>query len=120
MNILADENVAKDVVAWLRNFGHDILYASEARPGSPDTDWLTKAELERRILLTSDKDFGDLVFRDSLNSHGIVLLRIGELTVAETLARLQAVWSVIEANPTGSFIVVTQTKIRVRPLTAKP
>lgn len=117
MKILADENLARDFVAWLRNSGHDVLYAAEAVPGAPDTTWTTRAENEQRILITSDKDFGELVFRDGLSSHGILLLRFDDMTVGAALARLQSVWSVVEANPTGHFIVITEKKVRVRPLT---
>ena len=70
MRILADENVARDVVAWLRTSGHDVLFAAEARAGAPDIDWAAQAEQEQRVILTSDKDFGELVFRDGLASHG--------------------------------------------------
>lgn len=66
--------------------------------------------------MTSDKDFGELIFRAHLNRHGVVLLRMEELTVAERLARLQADWSVIEANPSGQFIVITEKEIRIWPL----
>lgn len=117
MKILADENLARDLVAWLRASGHDVLYAAEAAPGESDPTWATRAEQEKRVLITSDKDFGELVFRDGLSSYGVVLLRLDDLTVAEALARLQSVWSVVEANPTGQFIVITEKKVRVRSLT---
>jgi predicted nuclease of predicted toxin-antitoxin system len=116
MRILADENVARDVVAWLRADGHDVVYAAEDRSGAPDTYWATRSEQEQRVILTSDKDFGELVFRDRLVSHGIVLLRLDELTVAEVLARLRQVWSIVAANPSGRFIVITENKVRVRTL----
>jgi predicted nuclease of predicted toxin-antitoxin system len=116
MKLLADENLARDIVGWLRGNGHDVVYAAEIRPGATDVDWLNQAEREGRILLTSDKDFGELVFRDGLNSHGVVLLRLEDFTVSEALVRLQGVWSVIEANPAGQLIVVTENKVRVRPL----
>lgn len=114
MRILADENIAKDVVAWLRTSGHDVLFAAEAEAGAADTQWVARAEKEQRVILTSDKDFGELVFRDGLTSSGVVLLRLDDLTVPEILARLQNVWSVVEANPSGRFIVVTESKVRVR------
>ena len=59
-----------------------------------------------------------MVFRDHLNSHGVILLRLDDLKMTERIARIQSVWSVIEANPTGKFIVITATKIRVRSLVA--
>lgn len=120
MRILADENVARDVVAWLRSTGHDVLFAAEVRAGAADVDWAARAEAEQRVILTSDKDFGDLVFRDRLASGGVVLLRLEDLRVAEILARLQAVWSVVEANPSGRFIVITESKVRVRSLLPDP
>ncbi len=114
MRILADENVARDIVAWLRSGGHDILFAAEASPGTADARWVEIAEQEQRVILTSDKDFGELVFRDGLTSHGVVLLRLDELPVPAILARLRAVWSVVEANPARRFIVITEKKVRVR------
>ena len=116
MNFFADENVARAIVAWLRGKGHDVLFASEAKPGTPDVEWLREAQDSARLIVTSDKDFGELIFRDHLNSHGVILMRMEELTIKERLTRLQAVWAVIEANPSGKFIVITEKKIRVRPL----
>lgn len=89
MQFLADENVAVPIVAWLRELGHDVLHASDQQAGAPDADWLSRAEAEERLILTSDKDFGELVFRDRLNSHGVVLLRLETLTVADRISRLK-------------------------------
>lgn len=120
MRILADENMARDVVAWLRATGHDVLYAAEAQAGAADVQWAARAEQEQRVILTADKDFGELVFRDGLTSYGIVLLRLDDLTVLEIVARLQSAWSVVEANPAGRFIVITEHRVRVRPLPSGP
>ncbi len=117
MRILADENVPRSVLTWLRATGHDVTSASEVGMGDPDTHWLTLAESEQRLILTSDKDFGDLVFRDHLTTFGIILLRLDDLPIPAWVTRLQEVWSVVEANPTACFIVVTSKRVRVRPLT---
>ncbi len=69
MRILADENIARDIVAWLRSGEHDVLFAAEASPGTADIRWVEIAEQEQRVILTSDKDFGELVFREGLTSH---------------------------------------------------
>ncbi len=117
MKLFADENVARSLVAQLRARGHDVLYAAEAQPGAPDTDWLTRAEAEGRLILTSDKDFGDLIFRDGLTSHGVVLLRLGALGLPDRLARLEDAWPTVEAHSAGKFLVITPSKIRIRDLT---
>src|SRR5688572_6900174 len=113
MKFFADENVARPLVVWLRDHGHDVLYAAENQPGAPDIDWIHEAEQGERLILTSDKDFGELIFREHRNSYGVILLRMERLTVTKRIARLQAVWPVIEANPTGHFIVITEKKARL-------
>ena len=117
MLFLADENIAGAMVEWLRGRGFDVLSASEAAPGDSDSNWLDRGEAEGRIIITSDKDFGELVFRDHRNSHGVILLRLEALTIDERVQRLSEVWGVVEANPSGRFIVVTPNRVRVRALT---
>lgn len=116
MRFLIDENVPRPIFEWLQSQGHDVLLAGEVAAGESDSHWLTLAESEQRLILTADKDFGELIFRDHLNSHGIILLRLFDFPLADRLARLQSVWSVIVANPSGRFIVVTSKRVRVRPL----
>jgi predicted nuclease of predicted toxin-antitoxin system len=116
MKLFADENMARAIVIRLRDLGHDVLYASEVQPGAADSDWLNRAEAERRIILTADKDFGDLIFRDRLTSHGVVLLRLGDVPLKDRLTRLEQAWASVEAHPVGKFIVVTPSKIRIRDL----
>jgi predicted nuclease of predicted toxin-antitoxin system len=116
MRFFADENIAHPVVEWLRLAGHDVLYAAEIRPRESDSVWLREAESQRRLILTSDKDFGELVFRNRLNSYGVVLLRLEDLGLSQRLARLNAAWAVVEANLSGKFIVISERKVRVRKL----
>jgi predicted nuclease of predicted toxin-antitoxin system len=116
VRFLIDENVPRPIFAWLQSQGHDVLLAGEIAAGESDAHWLTLAESDKRLIVTADKDFGELIFRDQLNSHGVILLRLYDLPLADRLARFQSVWSVIEANPKGRFIVVTSKRVRVRPL----
>lgn len=114
MRLLVDENIPILITDWLIHEGHDILIASEHGAGEQDEHWLEMAERDQRIIVTSDKDYGELIYRDKLNSHGIILLRFYDLSLDERLMRLQTTWSVVEANPTGCFIVVTTNRVRVR------
>jgi len=120
MRFLADENVPRSIVAWLRREGHDVLYAAELLMQTPDADLLSEAEAQRRVIITEDKDFGDLVFRDHLSSHGAILIRMGDAPVSHRLARFQSVWTSVENNLPGNFIVITETKIRMRVLPPLP
>lgn len=76
MKFLADESVDYQIVLYLREDGHKVLYVAEMEPGIPDDAVLDEANREKAILLTSDKDFGELVFRQRLLSVGVLLLRL--------------------------------------------
>ncbi len=119
MRIFADENVPRPIVAWLRETGHDVLYAAETHRQTPDAELLAEAEDQGIIIMTEDKDFGELIFRDRANSHGVLLLRLGGQPAMTRLGRLQHVWPLIESRLPGHFLVLTRTRIRLRPL-ARP
>ncbi len=114
MRLIADENIPRIVVQWLRGQGHDVLYAAEDRVQTPDADLLNEAEALGYVILTEDKDFGELVFRDHLNSHGVILMRMENSPASFRLARLQHAWATIERNLPGKFLVVTRSKLRIR------
>lgn len=116
MNFLADENIHADIVAWLRATGHDVLYAAEVLQRRSDDDLLAIARKEQRILITDDKDFGELIFHQRLATSGIVLIRLHCPRIAERLKRLAQAWPAIETRAPGRFIVISDRKIRVRNL----
>jgi len=60
----------------LHGSGHDVVYMSDVAPRAAETEVMNRADRENRRLLTEDKDFGDLVFRQARPVPGIVLLRI--------------------------------------------
>jgi len=77
MKILANENLPRLAVEDLRALGHDVLWVAESSPALTDRDVLDLAVRERRVLLTMDKDFGELAFRSKLPADcGIVLVRV--------------------------------------------
>ncbi len=75
MRFLADECCDAGLVAALRQDGHDVVYALEAMRGATDEMVLARAFSEDRIVLTEDKDFGELVYALGRPACGIVLLR---------------------------------------------
>jgi predicted nuclease of predicted toxin-antitoxin system len=81
MSLLADEGVERQVVERLRRDGHTVIYVAEMEPGIADNLVLERANSVAAILLTADKDFGELVFREGqLSSGGVVLIRLGGLS----------------------------------------
>jgi predicted nuclease of predicted toxin-antitoxin system len=116
MRWLADECVEAGLVASLRGAGHDVLYVAEHAAGLSDTAALELAQTAERLFLTEDKDFGELVFRFRLPVPGLVLLRIDALQSALKWSRLQAVITQIGEGLFGRYVVVTENRIRSRPL----
>lgn len=81
MNLLADESVDRQIVERLRIDGYEVLYIAEVEPSVSDMDVFERANEKTALLVTADKDFGEIVFRDKkLGSDGVVLLRLAGLS----------------------------------------
>jgi|SRR3972149_2184048 len=114
---LANENVPGDAIKAVRQAGVDLAWVHEMVPGAPDSQVLALSQAEQRVLVTFDKDFGEIAFRQGANaSCGVVLLR-PRLRSPEFLARFLVA---VLAQPIGwenHFAVASETRIRVVPLT---
>jgi predicted nuclease of predicted toxin-antitoxin system len=80
LKLLADENIDASIVHALRADGHDVLYVVEMQPGVDDDQVLREAESTRSVLLTEDKDFGFLVYRQRKITSGVLLIRLAGLS----------------------------------------
>ncbi|HRK20430.1 MAG TPA: DUF5615 family PIN-like protein [Fimbriimonadaceae bacterium] len=114
MKLLADEGVDRLIVERLRADGHEVLYVAEMKPGIADDEVLELAQLSGAVLVTQDKDFGDLVVRQGRVSAGVLLLRLAgsppeqkAQLVSETLAERAA-------ELASAFAVLTDQSLRVR------
>lgn len=113
MNILANENFPGDAVEALRNLGHDVIWIRTKAPGCSDVEVLEWAHRENRILVTFDKDFGELAFRFGLPVRsGIILFRI---TASSSMIIARVATAALESRDdwSGHFAVVEDTRIRM-------
>lgn len=85
-----------------------------------DETVLRTAVAQERVLLTEDKDFGELVIRLELPAHGLILLRLGTTATPAKLHRLRAVLAADPDRFVGSFTVIESDKVRFRPLYRPP
>ena len=116
MTFLADEKFPRPAVDALRKAGRDVLSIAKECPGISDEEVGALCALQQRILLTFDKDFGELVFRRGLSAgSGVVLFRFTPES-PEAAAELASGLVESKADLSGSFCVVTSDRIRVRPL----
>jgi predicted nuclease of predicted toxin-antitoxin system len=114
LKIVADESVEGRVVAKLREGGHSVIYIAELHPGITDDDVLNIAETEADLLLTSDKDFGDITFLQRKSKVGIVLARLQTLSSEQKAHILSSVIDEHADELSGAFTVVTPSSVRIR------
>jgi predicted nuclease of predicted toxin-antitoxin system len=119
MKLVADENIPASVVKVLRDDGHDIVWIRSESPGISDVEVMRFAHQKNRILLTYDKDFGELAVRDRIYpSRGIILLRIPQKNpdwiagYIRDVIRSRQDWE-------GHFSVIEEERIRMRPLSQR-
>jgi predicted nuclease of predicted toxin-antitoxin system len=113
MRFLADESCDFAVVRALRASGHDVKAVVELALGAPDDAVLELAVQDRCVLLTEDKDFGQLVFAAGASNTGVIFIRY-PASARTTLP--QVILDLVEreqARLTGSFIVVQPSRIRI-------
>lgn len=112
MRFAIEACVPAQLAVALRAFGADVMLAS-GRPGIPDDEVLSGSVSRDRVLITSDKDFGELVFRDGKAAVGVVLIRfdiVFDVLANETAKRILA----LEGEGRGVFAVLERTSVRIR------
>ena len=117
MKLLADEYCDAGLVEALRREGRDVTYILEMKPGASDTEVLQQARRDERILLTVDKDFGELVYRLRRPVLGLILLRLAPEEQTLKAPRLCTFLERESERLDGAFVVLDADKARIRSLT---
>lgn len=113
MRFLVDESTGKRLANLLAKT-HDVVFVGDEFAGATDEEILEMAQKQKRILITDDKDFGELVFRLERPSFGVILFRTSSSVPEARLELLKKVFA--RAKLRGKFVVVTETEIRIRKL----
>ena len=113
VKFLADESCAGPVISALRDAGHDVLAICEVAKGVPDDQVMGLAGSERRLLITEDRDFGELVYARGSGSPGVIFVKF------HARARRRKPVAVVEAvaklgeRLQGGFTVVEPGRVRI-------
>jgi predicted nuclease of predicted toxin-antitoxin system len=118
MRFLANENFPGEAVEVLRQSGHDVVWIRKESPGIDDQSVIHRAIIEDRILLTFDKDFGELVFRSGNKIAGVILFRT-LMPSADYIARIAKAAIDSRSDWAGYFSVIEDKRIRMTPLPVK-
>lgn len=113
MRFLVDECTGTSVAIWLKSQNHEVFSVFEDFRGATDNEILEKCRSEKYILITSDKDFGEMVFRNQKVHHGIILLRCEPNIFIKRIEVLEKLLRNYFEKISNNFIVVTNQKVRV-------
>ncbi len=114
MNLLADESVDGPIVEQLRQDGHDVLYVAEMEPSIPDEVVLQRANEHHALLVTEDKDFGELIYRQGLVHLGVILVRLAGLSPPTKARFVSTVIIERAAEMPSAFSVISPGLVRIR------
>lgn len=112
MRFLVDENTGVIVARWLRCQEYEVLSVYEESRGIDDDKILQKAFDQNWIVITSDKDFGEKVYREQRPHREIILLRLKNERSANKIETLQRLLENYSEQLSDNFIVVTEKQVR--------
>jgi len=116
IKFLADVNVEKAVVEYLLEKKYDTKWIPEYNCEMPDDELLHWANIENRVIITNDKDFGELIFLQKKISTGIILFRVREQRAENKVNLIKHLLENFSEKILNHFIVITGEKIRIIPL----
>jgi len=114
MNLVADESIDRQIVDRLRQDGHVIHYVAEMEPGVSDDIVLQLSHEKSAVLLTADKDFGELVFRQRRLTSGVLLIRLAGVPPFQKEEIVSSAIASHVSELRQHFAVVTSTSLRIR------
>jgi predicted nuclease of predicted toxin-antitoxin system len=113
MKFLVDECVGLSVANWLKEQGYDAISVYDISTGISDDEVLQKAFFENRILITSDKDFGEMIFKSKRQHSGIILLRLENEKPSHKALTLKNLLKHYSQDLFGNFVVVSESIVRI-------
>lgn len=119
MPILTDENISPAIVTALEAAGHDVVAVTTAMCGAGDRAVVDRANAEGRILVTEDKDFGELAFKHEHRPAAIIRLALPGASVSLKAVRLCEVIEAMSDQILGHAVVIEPVRVRSRAFTRR-
>jgi len=113
LKFLVDECTGTKVAEWLTAQLHDVFSVYDEARGVSDYEILDLAVNENRILITIDKDFGEMVFREQREHHGVILLRLEDQRFQNKIEILTQLLDNYSDQLAENFVVVSERQVRI-------
>lgn len=114
LKFVLDVGVGNKTLQILRNNGYDVVSILEIEPSMDDSEILLIAENEGRMVVTMDKDFGELVYKSGQKHNGVLILRLEDATGDEKAAIMEKILLSFAVQIEGKFCVFQNGRLRVR------
>jgi len=111
---VADESVDFRIVTYLREAGFEVKSIVEENPSISDEKVLEQAFASNALLLTEDKDFGELTYRLKKRNKGIILIRLYGVSIADKIKKIESVMNNYLKGLHGKFTVISKEKVRIK------
>jgi predicted nuclease of predicted toxin-antitoxin system len=115
VRFLADESCDFAVVRALRVAGHEVRAVAELAPQASDDAVIELAHGAGMVLLTEDKDFGQLVYAELRQSAGVILIRFPALVRGALASSVVDLVNLLEGRLVGAFVVLQPGRVRINP-----
>ena len=112
MRFLVDECTGPAVANWLVTTGHEVFSVFDRTKGATDDEILSKALAENWIVITNDKDFGEMIFRERRDHNGVIFLRLDDERSANKIEVLRHLLESYSDKLPGQFVTANETKVR--------
>lgn len=113
LKFLVDVGVGKKVEAWLLKNGYDMKAVRDLNPGMQDEEIIMIAVSEGRMIITMDKDFGELVYHSGLPHAGVLLLRLEDARADEKIRVMEGILKYSD-KLANNFCVFQKGRLRIR------
>ena len=114
MKFLVDAGVGSKVEVWLKKNGYDVKAIREIDIGAKDADILRLAASDERMVITMDKDFGELVYNSEITHTGVLILRLEDATGEEKVRVVREILTNYSDKIEKRFCVFQDGKLRIR------
>ncbi|MGR3319962.1 MAG: DUF5615 family PIN-like protein [Candidatus Anammoxibacter sp.] len=116
LKIIADVNIEKPIIDYLVEQGYDVKWISDYNRKLADKDLLNLDNKEKRILITNDRDFGELIFLQKKLSKGLILIRVKGQQTQTKVMLIKKLFKRFSDKLPRHFVVITKKKMRFIPM----
>ncbi len=118
MILVADESIDRQIVDQLRNCGYRVISVAEMDPGMTDAEVFELANAQDALLITADKDFGEIVFRQRRVNRGVILVRLAGLPQEKKGYLVATALQKYLLEMCNSYTVITPGRVRIRKMSS--